>query len=135
MESTIVIGFSGQHRRAVLVWAIEESLRWQGRLIIVHCLADRTDTELPNPIIEEVEAAQTILDDAVAEARRFGARTSSKLCDGPPEKALVHMSRDAQLLVIGSTVRGPMSRVARASVTSYCVRHAVCPVVVLPQLA
>lgn len=134
MEPQIVVGISGADRQLPLIWAIEESVRWQGNLTIVHCLEDRFESEVPIPATEDIEQARAILDGAVAVAWHHGIQATSRLCDGFPGEALVECSKSAQLLVIGSTSRSMMSRVMHESIANYCVRHVQCPVTILPNL-
>lgn len=49
---------------------------------------------------------------------------------GRPGTVLAERSRDAQLLVLGNRRRGPLSAVGSA--VQDCLRHASCPVVVIP---
>lgn len=53
------------------------------------------------------------------------------LVEGDPRKLLVEMSRDAQLLVVGNRGHSAITELVLGSVSSYCVHHATCPVVVV----
>jgi nucleotide-binding universal stress UspA family protein len=134
MDSRIVVGVSASPRQSQLRWAVEASLQWRDELLIVHCFEERLETELPDPSDEQVRSATTILDQAVALARGLGVETASKLCDGFAGEALVDASKDSRLLVIGSTHRSRISQAMHSSVSSYCVRHAHCPVTVVPMI-
>ncbi len=53
------------------------------------------------------------------------------LIEGDVKKLLVAMSRDARLLVVGNRGQGTLTELMLGSVSSYCVHHATCPVVVV----
>ena len=53
--------------------------------------------------------------------------------DGSPGRALVAFAdRDDDLLVVGDAQRGGIRRLVSGAVARYCLRHAVCPVLVVP---
>ncbi|MBO0868141.1 MAG: universal stress protein [Micromonosporaceae bacterium] len=53
--------------------------------------------------------------------------------DGAPGRVLVAFAdRDDDLLVVGDAQRAGVCRLRSGSVARYCVRHAVCPVLVVP---
>ena len=132
MEHQIVVGVSGPEHQSQLDWAIDASLRWNASLLIVHCYEGRFAVEVPEPDEDESLAAQTILDDALDAARVRGVRADSVLIDGFAGEALVEASKDAQLLVVGSRHRGPLSHAVHPSVSGYCLHHAHCPVTIVP---
>jgi nucleotide-binding universal stress UspA family protein len=59
-------------------------------------------------------------------------RLSAEVLRGSPPETLCATARDAQLLVVGSHGHGPLFQAVLGSVAQYCVRHAPCPVVVVP---
>ncbi|MGD0054545.1 MAG: universal stress protein [Acidimicrobiales bacterium] len=132
MEPWIVVGVSRLERQSQLHWAVHESLRWETGLLIVHCYEERLETEMPDPSDEQVSAATSVLEQAAQLARSLGSRPETKLYDGFAGEALVEASDGARLLVIGSTHRSRLSQAMHSSVSSYCVRHAHCPVAVVP---
>jgi nucleotide-binding universal stress UspA family protein len=54
------------------------------------------------------------------------------VADQHPAEALVDLSADAELLVVGSRGRGGFGELLLGSVSHAVVLHAVCPVVVVP---
>lgn len=76
-------------------------------------------------------AARAQLEDAVGDA----VGVDGEVVDGEPAVALCDASRDADLLVIGSRHWGPLSRLALGGTAEYVVRHASCPVLLVPRRA
>jgi nucleotide-binding universal stress UspA family protein len=77
-------------------------------------------------------AAQHVVDHEVAYARAASAKASGVLVFKGAVSALVDASRAADLLVVGSRGRGAVAARVLGSVSQGCVRHARCPVVVVP---
>lgn len=59
-------------------------------------------------------------------------RLSAEVVRGGPPEVLCTASAEAQLLVLGSHGRGQFADAVLGSVAQYCVRHATCPVVIIP---
>ena len=55
------------------------------------------------------------------------------VCYGGPREELAQFSQALDLLVVGSRPYGPLGRVFHSSVSRYLVRHASCPLLVLPR--
>ncbi|WP_218125257.1 universal stress protein [Glycomyces harbinensis] len=58
-----------------------------------------------------------------------GIRIEREVVEGNPAKTLIDRSKGADLLVVGN--RGHGGFVGALSVSSYCVHHAHCPVIVI----
>lgn len=82
---------------------------------------------------EYTHAARKELDEALAAA--FGEDTppglEASVVFGHPVKTLVKASRDAALLVVGSRGHGTFRGLLVGSISSACVAHAHCPVLVV----
>lgn len=52
---------------------------------------------------------------------------------GQPAETLLAIARDARMLVVGSRGRGGFTALMLGSVSEQCVRHATCPVLVVPR--
>jgi nucleotide-binding universal stress UspA family protein len=64
-----------------------------------------------------------------------GDSADGTLRDGDPATVLVDASRDADILVLGSRSYGPLRAVLLGSVSQAVIRHATCPIVVVPRSA
>ena len=92
------------HRRE----AFEEAVRGQADELLEAMVGELGET------VSGVEVQQTVVEDR------------------HPAEALVQLSVDAELLVVGSRGRGGFSELLLGSVSHAAVLHAVCPVVVVP---
>jgi nucleotide-binding universal stress UspA family protein len=88
--------------------AFEEAVRSQADELLEALLGELGET------VSGVEVEQTVVEDR------------------HPAEALVQLSVDADLLVVGSRGRGGFSELLLGSVSHAAVLHAVCPVVVVP---
>jgi nucleotide-binding universal stress UspA family protein len=88
--------------------AFEEAVRSQADELLEALLGELGET------VSGVEVQQTVVEDR------------------HPAEALVQVSVDADLLVVGSRGRGGFSELLLGSVSHAAVLHAVCPVVVVP---
>jgi nucleotide-binding universal stress UspA family protein len=84
----------------------------------------------------QVEQGQQLLDDAVEVARSSvpdgkPARVGNEMLFSPVVPALVDLSKDAQMVVVGSRGQGRLTRSLLGSVSSGLIRHAHCPVAVI----
>ena len=136
----IVVGVDGSGpSHKALEWAVVEASRWHAQLIVVHAWrfgSSPTDPLVPQDAIRRVgAAAQHLLDDEVAFTREAGTEAAGSLVFATAVGALVDASAEADLLVVGSRGRGAVGAALLGSVSQACVRHAHCPVVVVPDTA
>jgi nucleotide-binding universal stress UspA family protein len=132
VKEQIVVGVGGMERQVQLTWAIAESRRWGAPLLIVHCYAERYQSELPEPSPNDVDNAKSVLALAAEAAEQSGVVFDTLLGDGFPGEVLVEASEGASNLVIGSSHRSRLSHARHSSVSTYCARHAHCPVTIVP---
>jgi nucleotide-binding universal stress UspA family protein len=110
-----------------LEWAVQLAERTGGDVEIAHVADPRThDTTVP----EWVPDAE--LERLCRDAGRR-ATTTHRIAWGDPAEMLEVFAEDRDLLVVGSRARGPVRRTLLGSVSTALLRHAACPVVVLPR--
>jgi nucleotide-binding universal stress UspA family protein len=95
-----------------------------------------TGYEVAVPDPSDLEAAsRTMIDAAVDQVRADGAldglESSIEVVEGHAGERLISLSRQAELLVVGSRGHGGFMGLLLGSVTTYVVNHAECPVVVV----
>jgi nucleotide-binding universal stress UspA family protein len=144
---TIVVGVDGSPAsRIAVLWGAEEARLRGATLRAVHAWEAPLSVSAPEPIIggfpiipelepgevrESYEAAgERLLDEGLAGVE--GVEIERMVVDGPPAATLVDISRDADMLVVGSHHRGRVADLVLGSVSKACVQHASCPVVVIP---
>ncbi len=140
--SRVVVGVDGSDSSlAAARWAVSEARRRGGVLVLV-CVWEgvtRTPSYAPFEMVTVVgakEAAQAALDEVMRRVASApdsaGVELEPLLIEGVPGPVLVEESASADVLVVGSHGRGPLTRALLGSVSSYCVHHASCSTVVIP---
>lgn len=140
----IVVGVDGSDASLDAVrWALDEARR---RCAEVHVVTawhtDPPPMEGPPPMvgipyraresaIAEQQAQQDRVMDAV-QGTTEGVTVHRHMVGQWPPRALVHISADADLLVLGRHGHSWLAEKLLGSVSAYCVRHATCPVVITP---
>jgi nucleotide-binding universal stress UspA family protein len=135
---TIVVGVDGSEGgRRALDWAMHEATTRGGTVQAV--MSWRWDTEPVAATGESApERAERVLRDEIAEhmggvPAHAGVTVASEAVEGRAADVLVRVSRDADLLVLGSHGHDRVYRTVLGSVAQECVESARCPVVVIPQ--
>ncbi len=139
----ITVGFDGSHSaQRALEWAMSEAAIRHVSLTVLAVHPVATSSWTGSPIIlpedaPEVEKARQAAQDAVAKAiaelGRLDAGAVTVLAmSGHPSEELITASRDADLVVVGSTGMSAMRRLLLGSVSTAVLHHARCPVVVIP---
>jgi nucleotide-binding universal stress UspA family protein len=141
-HSGVLVGVDGSPAaRYAVDWAAREAAMRNVPLTLAHTVQPIGPTLPPLPAPPafarwQVEQAQKILDEAVEIARRSTpaggpAEVESELLFSPVVPTLVDLSKEAQMVVVGSRGLGPLARSLLGSVSSSLIRHAHCPVAVI----
>jgi nucleotide-binding universal stress UspA family protein len=141
----IVVGIDGSpYGRAALRWALDEGAR---RDCAVHAVtiahpAPITTAGRPSsaglgvalPTYAPDQKYLRRLEQTVRDVlgQHDDPRLTAELLQGSPPESLCAASNDAQLLVLGSHGHGKVFDAVVGSVAQYCLRHAFCPVVIIP---
>ena len=113
----------GSSVRAVTAWESETAYAARGFPLLDEERAAlvKSATKVQDRAIEHALLA---VEDAPSIERR--------IVRGAPGRALVALSADAGLLVVGTEHKGPLKRVVVGSTGAYCAKHSRVPVVVVP---
>ena len=120
---TVVVGVDGSaSARAALGWAIDQASA-ERRPLTLLCAESSLD---------DGHGRQTLADACAEVARKAAAvEVHQLLIIADPREALLQLSRQAALVVVGSRGRGPVRSLLLGSVGVAVTRHASCPVVVV----
>jgi len=136
----IVVGIDGSENSLdALRWAAAEARLRDAPLHVVGTFTTpimSTGYEVAVPDPADLQAAsETMLGAAIDTVRDSGAldgvELQSEIIEGHAGERLIGLSRGAELLVVGSRGHGGFMGLLLGSVTTYCVNHAECPVVVV----
>ena len=125
--------------RAALAWALPEAELRHAQLEVVNAwslpLAEGWNREWPSDEAWFRERSRGFLEQVVAECRTSDETSVTPVlvpleCEGPAS-GLLQRSEGADLLVVGSRGRGGFKGLLLGSVSTQCVQHAACPVVVV----
>lgn len=137
--SVVVVGVDEtESSRRALAWAAQEAVRRGATLQVVTAWTWDAVEGAPLAAVEPrtlMELAEKTQADAVEQvvgpmpARPVVAR---EVVRATAAQALVEASRHADLVVVGTHGRGPVRSALLGSVSQSVIKHAECPVVVLP---
>jgi nucleotide-binding universal stress UspA family protein len=137
--SIVVVGVdeTDSSRRA-LAWAAQEAVRRGATLQVVTAWtwdavegAPLVAVE-PKALMEIAEQTQTTAVEAVLAPMPVRPVVAREVVRATAAQALVEASRHADLVVVGTHGRGPVRSALLGSVSQSVIRHAECPVVVMP---
>jgi nucleotide-binding universal stress UspA family protein len=143
MTQRLIVGVDGSEssRRAV-EWAARECAMRDARLELVAVWEVSMGTlgfgyglaVMPEEMTKELQAnTEEILATAATQARAVAPDVviETRAVEGQAADALVHESKDAAMLVVGSRGRGGFRELLLGSVSQQCAHHAACPVVIV----
>lgn len=139
----IVVGIDGSTAGAAAMrWAANQAELSGGELRLVYTwqpdsTAAMSGVTVPWLALESearTQAAQWVAD-AIGANDTHGNPRKIEMVQGVPGPTLVELSNDATMLVVGTHVHRGLSRVLQGSVSHYCLTHATCVVVAVPQEA
>jgi nucleotide-binding universal stress UspA family protein len=138
----IIVGIDGSPASdAAVSWAAHDAAIRGLPLTLVHVENPIPPTWSQAPTLEQTPEQQvaegrsllahasTIARDAVADTAQI--QINGELLSSATVPTLVDRSKDAELIVVGSTGRGALSRSLLGSVSSGLIRHAHCPVALI----
>lgn len=127
--------------KAAVVWAARDAALRNSPLTVVHVVNTDVATWPPMPYPDtwtawQEDGGRKILAEAIQVAEEAvphdrSLTIKSELVFATPISTMLEMSKDADILVVGSSGRGAVARVLLGSVSSSVVRHAHCPVAVI----
>ena len=130
----VVVGVDGSpDSKMALTWAETYAKRIGADVTLVTAWQWPTSYGVPlawdqyDPSVD----AQNVLEKAMAELSLPRERVHPRVVQGPAAEVLARASREADLLVVGTRGHGSLAGAILGSVSSHCVHHAHCAVVVV----
>jgi len=138
-QSQIVVGVDGSPASRVAVeWAARDAALRNVPLMLAHAISPTVATGLGTPMPPglarwQKEQGRRVIGDAALIVQQSGAHPplDSELLFSGPVSALVDLSKDAELIVVGCRGRGALRSRLLGSVSFGLVQHAHCPVAVI----
>jgi nucleotide-binding universal stress UspA family protein len=136
--SVIVVGVDGTSTgQAALIFAMREAaMRGSALEVVTAWTWDAARHPAlgarPAAVRERAEQAQEAAISAALASTSAPPVISRHVVQGEPGPALLEVARAADYLVVGTEHRNAVARALLGSVSRYCMRHAACPVVVVP---
>jgi nucleotide-binding universal stress UspA family protein len=137
----IVVGVDGGDLgNEALRFALHEARLRGTRVRAVHAWSTVPVVPIAGPTLVSPVEAQPLHDsakrrlaaivDSVAGDR--AAEVERVVVEGPAGEAILEHARDAELIVVGTHAHGALAELILGSVSHHVVKHARCPVVVIP---
>ena len=133
-QAPVLVGIDGSPAsEAATAIAFDEAARRGVELIALHAISDADVIEMPDVDYQTLEScAQELLGERLAgwQERYPEVRVRREVVWSRPARALVKLSEEAQLVVVGSHGRGGFAGMLLGSVSSSVVQAARMPVIV-----
>lgn len=142
-SGSIVVGIDGsRHSDRAVDWASRHASNESRLLVLVHAVNAGAGAAAwlaqggldPTPYLKDEDAAGNAVLGAARERAAAVDDTivvEELLVRSDPRTVLLELAAHAQVLVLGSRGRGPVSSLLLGSVSAAVARHALCPVVVV----
>lgn len=135
----IVIGIDGSAEAEQACWFVADRAWPVGtRVILVAAITPHVEWAAVAPIALDMpedtrRRAEELLDERADVLRRVAIPVQTEIAIGPAAEVITDAARDhvADLVVVGSRRRGPMTSAILGSVSAHLVDHAPCPVLVV----
>jgi nucleotide-binding universal stress UspA family protein len=134
----VVVGIDGfETGRRALVWALREAQTRNCPVQVIHAWTFDptaeyfTETSSRRVHHESLTMLHREVDQATSGITELPIITESSI-EGDPARVLPELARGAAMLVVGRHRGGLVRQALLGSVSAACVRHATCPVVVIP---
>jgi len=145
MAGRIVVGVDGSEAgQAAFRWAVDEARDRGAKLVAVHAWTFVPPAPMSEPglmplpagdLAGELEiqrnAVATVLEEAISSVDTKGVDLEQRLIEDAPGEALVHESKGADLLVVGSQGHSLIGGALLGSVSRHVERHATCEVMII----
>jgi nucleotide-binding universal stress UspA family protein len=138
-EKRIVVGVDGSDgSRAALQWAFELA-KQQGSELLLVSVWTPPPTEIAPPFgsfpwgtdVDSGAAEQALQEMLPVLGNQNDVKVETQVASGNAAKVLIDLSKDADLLVVGSRGHGGFAGLLLGSVSQHVAAHASCPVVVV----
>ena len=136
--SVIVVGVDGTSTgQAALIFSMREAaMRGSALEVVTAWTWDAARHPVlvaqPTAVRERAEQAQEAAISAALASTTAPPVISRHVVQGEAGPALLEVARTADYLVVGTEHRNAVARALLGSVSRYCMRHATCPVVIVP---
>lgn len=141
----IVVGIDGsQSAKTALHWALTQAEFLDATVEAITAWQDPAMSGFSygwSPMLFDGDSIATLtektLDETVAEVTSQDGwphpEIVTRVVQGHPAQVLLEASSEAQMLVLGRRGHSTFAGILLGSVSQYCVQHAPCPVVIVPQ--